>query len=76
MARVREGMMLTGVVKNVVQDKGFGFILVDGGSEEFFFHFTACKGVRFDQLEKGTRVQFEAGSGSKGPRAENVELTK
>ena len=65
--------ILTGTVKNVIHDKGFGFILVDGSSEEFFFHFTACVGVRLDQLEKGTRVQFVQGSGAKGPRAEQVE---
>jgi len=70
----RDGNTLTGVVKNVVQDKGFGFILVDGGSEEFFFHYSAVIGTKFDQLEKGTRVQFIAGSGAKGPRAEHVEV--
>ena len=73
MGRRSEGALLTGTIKNVVQDKGFGFILVDGGSEEFFFHYTACIGVKFEQLQKGARVQFVAGSGTKGPRAENVE---
>jgi CspA family cold shock protein len=70
--RRRDGETLTGTVKNIVNDKGFGFILVDGGTEEFFFHFSACQHTKFDQLQRGTRVQFVATTGAKGPRAENV----
>lgn len=70
--RRREGETLTGTVKNVVADKGFGFILVDGGTEEYFFHSTSCLRTKFDQLVRGTRVQFTATTGAKGPRAEDV----
>jgi len=70
--RRRDGDTLTGTVKNIVNEKGFGFILVDGGTDEYFFHMTACTRTQFDQLQRGTRVQFTASTGAKGPRAENV----
>lgn len=64
--------MLTGTVKTKVEDKGFGFIVADHGSEEYFFHFSACTGIRFDELSRGSRVSFRPGLGTKGPRAEDV----
>jgi CspA family cold shock protein len=69
----QNGNTMTGTIKNVVADKGFGFILVDGGQDEYFFHHSACVSpLRFEQLQRGSRVQFVAGSGAKGPRAEAV----
>jgi CspA family cold shock protein len=61
----------TGTIKRLMSDKGFGFIAA-GGNEEYFFHQSACTGVRFDELREGQRVTFEIGRGPKGPRAENV----
>jgi CspA family cold shock protein len=62
--------MPTGTIKKKT-DKGFGFITVEG-SPDVFFHSSACAEVSFDQLEEGQSVQFEMGSGPKGPKAENV----
>ena len=61
----------TGTIKRLVSDKGFGFIEA-GGDQEYFFHQSACTGMRFDELREGQRVTFEVGRGPKGPRAENV----
>jgi cold shock protein len=61
----------TGTIKRLVSDKGFGFIAA-GGNEEYFFHQSACTGMRFDELREGQTVTFEVGRGPKGPRAENV----
>jgi len=61
-----------GTIKRKVGDKGFGFI-EDGFGNEFFFHQSACTGVRFDELREGQAVTFEKGQGPKGPRAENVQ---
>ncbi|MEO5894272.1 MAG: cold shock domain-containing protein, partial [Vicinamibacterales bacterium] len=38
----------------------------------YFFHRSACNGIRFDDLQEGQSVTFEKGQGPKGPRAENV----
>jgi CspA family cold shock protein len=64
---------VNGVIKRLVSDKGFGFVAADDGSE-YFFHQSACQGMRFDDLREGQSVTFEKGQGPKGPRAENVRL--
>ena len=61
-----------GTIKRLT-DKGFGFIAASDGTE-YFFHQSACRGVRFDELREGQPVSFEKGQGPKGPRAENVHL--
>ena len=64
--------MAEGTIKRLT-DKGFGFIDT-GKDEDMFFHMSAVEGTTFDQLQEGQRVSFDAGSGPKGPRAENVRL--
>jgi CspA family cold shock protein len=61
-----------GTIKTLT-GKGFGFIAASDGTE-YFFHQSACQGVRFDSLREGQAVTFEVGQGPKGPRAENVKL--
>ena len=61
-----------GTIKTLTT-KGFGFIAGSDG-QEYFFHQSACVGVRFDSLHEGQNVTFEVGQGPKGPRAENVKL--
>ena len=56
-------------------DKGFGFIKVDGskdGDKDLFFHSNELKNVSFDELQEGDKVSFEIGSSPKGPNALNV----
>ena len=62
-----------GTIKRLVGDKGFGFVAAQDGTE-YFFHRSACTGVRFDELREGQSVSFEKGEGPKGPRAERVQL--
>jgi cold shock protein len=64
---------MNGKVKRLVTDKGFGFILAEDGNE-YFFHQSACTGMRFDDLREGQAVTFNKGQGPKGPRAEDVKL--
>lgn len=64
---------MTGTIKRLVSDKGFGFVAAGDGTE-YFFHQSACNGVRFDELREGQTVSFDKGQGPKGPRAENVQL--
>ena len=65
---------VSGTIKRIVGDKGFGFVAADDGTE-YFFHNSACVGVRFAELREGQAVTFEKGQGPKGPRAENVRAT-
>ena len=64
---------MTGTIKRLVTGKGFGFILASDNNE-YFFHQSACRGMRYDELREGQAVTFEVGRGPKGPRAENVQL--
>ena len=64
---------LNGTIKRVMNDKGFGFIASEEGTE-YFFHQSSCDGVQFEELREGQAVTFDAGEGPKGPRAENVTL--
>jgi CspA family cold shock protein len=65
---------MNGTIKRLT-DKGFGFIAASDGTE-YFFHQSACGGVRFDELREGQSVTFERGQGPKGPRAENVRVSQ
>ncbi len=64
--------MAQGTIKKLVTDKGFGFIEGEGG--ELFFHHSALQDVEIEGLQVGQTVEFEEGSGPKGPRAENVRV--
>jgi cold shock protein len=62
---------VSGTIKRIVSDKGFGFVAADDGTE-YFFHNSGVSGARFDELREGQKVTFEKGQGPKGPRAENL----
>ncbi len=67
--------MMTGTIKTLRTEKGFGFIK-DSSGKEFFFHQSAIFGEGINDLREGDSVEFELGpAGPKGPRAENVRRT-
>jgi CspA family cold shock protein len=66
--------MMTGKIRTLRVDKGFGFIKDDGG-KEYFFHQSAVYGEGLEDLREGDSVEFDVGQGPKGPRAENVRRT-
>lgn len=61
---------MTGVIKTLLSDKRCGFI--KSGGKDFFFHESALKNVKFEELGLGQEVQFEDAEGQRGPRAEDV----
>jgi CspA family cold shock protein len=63
-----------GTVKWFNQEKGYGFIEVDGTERDVFVHFSAIEMDGFKTLVQDQRVEFEIGSGPKGPQAEHVTL--
>ncbi|UAL45694.1 cold-shock protein CspD [Sutcliffiella horikoshii] len=63
--------MQNGKVKWFNNEKGFGFIEVEGG-EDVFVHFSAITGDGFKSLEEGQEVSFEIVEGNRGPQAANV----
>ena len=66
---------MTGTIKTLKSEKGFGFIKDDAG-REYFFHQSAIYGESIDMLREGDSVEFTpAGGGPKGPRAEGVRRT-
>lgn len=64
---------MTGTVKKIQHDKGFGFILANGKS--YFFHRSAVKNAKFDSIEEGDEVTFEDSESDKGPRADDVYVS-
>lgn len=61
---------MTGTIKRLAKDKGWGFIRC--GSTDYFFHRTSVKNGKWDELEEGQEVTFEDVESDKGPRAEDV----
>jgi CspA family cold shock protein len=65
--------MANGVVKWFNAEKGYGFITVDEGGEDVFVHYSAIEMNGYRSLAEGQRVEFEVGTGAKGPQAEAVK---
>lgn len=65
---------MTGTIRTLRVDKGFGFIK-DSSGKDYFFHQSAIQGEGLSDLREGDSVEFEVGDGPKGPRAENVRRT-
>jgi CspA family cold shock protein len=63
--------MAKGKVKWFNEQKGFGFIEQEGGTD-VFVHYSSLKGEGFKTLAEGDAVEFDVTQGPKGPKAENV----
>lgn len=64
---------MTGSIVRIMREKYFGFIVGDNRLE-YFFHASALKNAKFDELEEGQQVTFEDSEGAKGLRAEDIYI--
>lgn len=62
--------MKKGKIKFFNETKGYGFIQIDGGSEEIFVHVSGCK----ETIRKDDSVTFDIEEGKKGEIAVNVRV--
>jgi len=60
-----------GKVKWFNNQKGFGFITTDAGTD-VFVHYSAIAQEGYKTLEEGQEVEFEVEKGPKGEQATNV----
>jgi len=71
--------MAQGTIRNLVTDRGFGFIQPEQGqdSKDLFFHRTDVQGTSYDALQVGQTVQYELGKDERRgtTKAVNVRLT-
>jgi CspA family cold shock protein len=59
----------SGTVKWFSEEKGYGFISPDEGSEEeIFVYYTDVEGEGFRSLKEGERVRYEAATSTRGAR--------
>ncbi|WP_317367712.1 cold-shock protein [uncultured Tyzzerella sp.] len=65
--------MKKGTVKWFNEEKGFGFISVEG-EDDIFVHFSAINSDGFKTLKEGQAVEFEVVQGEKGAQASNVSV--
>src|SRR6478735_7415997 len=68
----RDVRMASGTVKWFNDDKGYGFIEVEGGGKDAFVHVNGlAPGTR---IAEGDKVTFDLEEGQKGPQAANVSI--
>ena len=71
----KDNVRKDGTVKWFSPSKGFGFIEQDFG-DDLFVHQSEIRQSGFRYLNLGDRVEYEVGSGKKGPVALKVILTR
>jgi cold shock protein len=64
--------MYNGTVKFFNESKGFGFIVDNSSSEEFFVHVSGL----IDNIREGDQVSFDTAQGKKGINATNVQIKR
>lgn len=57
--------MKNGIVKWFNNEKGFGFISVEG-EDDVFVHFSAIQNDGYKTLEEGEKVSFDITQGNRG----------
>ncbi len=66
--------MPIGIVKFFNEDRGYGFIKPEDGSEDVFVHVSAVQSSGMDKLVQGMRVAFELGADKKTGKAKATSV--
>ncbi len=69
-----EATEVEGTVKFYNAEKGFGFVVPDGGSKNVFVSARVLERAGIQNLEPEQRVRMMTRMGQKGPMADNVEV--
>jgi CspA family cold shock protein len=64
---------MIGRVKWFNEQKGYGFIEVEG-RKDVFVHHSSIQGEGFKSLREGDKVELEISQGAKGPQATQVKI--
>ena len=62
----------SGTIKWFSNAKGFGFIVNENGTQDFFVHYSSIIGNGYRTLRSGQVVNYEIKEGEKGLHAEKV----
>ncbi len=66
---------MKGKVKLFNDQKGYGFITMEGGND-VFFHYSAVRGEGIKSVSDGEEVECEVGGGPKGLQAVSVKVVQ
>lgn len=64
--------MALGIVKNFNNEKGYGFINMEGESRDIFFYYTQIVQEGYKTIDPGQKVEFELVEGEKGLQAHHI----
>jgi CspA family cold shock protein len=69
-----EAAMATGTVKFFNSQKGFGFIVQDGGGPDVFVHISAVERAGMSNLKEGQKLSFDVQADSKNGKTAAANL--
>ena len=70
----KEAMMATGTVKFFNAQKGFGFIVQDGGGPDVFVHISAVERAGMSNLNEGQKLSFDIEADRKNGKSAAANL--